>query len=93
MTGSPHARDKIGCQRRRCGKARKHGISDVGMLHAVRHAVRSRELEEKNRTLLIGGDSTSRLLEVVVADSETERARIIHAMALRPSFYRVREGR
>jgi len=35
----------------------------------------------------------SRLLEVVVADIDTERARIIHAMALRPSFYRFLEGR
>lgn len=62
------------------------------MIHAVRHAVRSRELEE-NTTLLIGADTTNRLLEVVVADSDTDRARIIHAMALRPSFYRVLEGR
>lgn len=72
--------------------ARKHGISDEDMLHAVRHAVRSRELEE-NTTLLIGADTAGRLLEVVVADIDTDRARIIHAMALRPSFYRFLEGR
>ncbi len=62
------------------------------MLHAVRHAVRSRQLEE-NTTLLIGADATGRLLEVVVADIDTDRARIIHAMALRPLFYRFLEGR
>jgi hypothetical protein len=42
-------------------------------VHAVRHAIRSRELDE-NTTLLIGADSAGRLLEVVVADIDTERA-------------------
>jgi hypothetical protein len=68
--------------------ARKHGVTDEDM----RHAIRSRELDE-NTILLIGADTTGRLLEVVMADLETDRARIIHAMALRASFYRFREGR
>ncbi len=61
--------------------------TDEDMRHAVRHAIRSRDLEE-NTTLLIGADTTGRLLEVVVADLDTDDARIIHAMALRVSFYR-----
>lgn len=72
--------------------ARKHGVTDVDMRHAVRHAIRSRELDEYT-TLLIGADTAGRLLEVVVADIETDRARIIHAMALRASFYRFLEGK
>jgi hypothetical protein len=72
--------------------ARKHGVSDEDMRHAVRHAIRTRELDE-NTTLLIGADTTGRLLEVVVADLESDRARIIHAMALRASFYRFLKGR
>lgn len=51
-----------------------------------------RELDE-NKTLLIGADTTGRLLEVVVADIDTDLPRIIHAMALRASFYRFLEGR
>lgn len=72
--------------------ARKHGITDEDMRHAVRHAIRSRELDE-NTTLLIGADTAGRLLEVVVADIDTDRARIVHAIALRASFYRYLEGR
>ena len=72
--------------------ARKHGVHDHDMRHAVRHAIRSRELDE-NKTLLVGADTAGRLLEVVVADIETSHPRIIHAMALRASFYRFLEGR
>lgn len=72
--------------------ARKHGVADEDMLHAVRLAIRSRELDE-NTTLLIGADTAGRLLEVVVAGIDTDRARIIHAMTLRASFYRFLEGR
>ncbi len=72
--------------------ARKHGITDEDMRHAVRHAIRSRELDE-NTSLLIGADTAGRLLEVVVADIDADRAPIVHAMALRPSFYRFLEGR
>jgi hypothetical protein len=67
--------------------ARKHGISDEDMRHAVRYAVRFRRLDEQ-MSLLIGADTTGRLLEVVVAEIDTDRARIIHAMPLRRSFYR-----
>lgn len=57
------------------------------MRHAVRHAVRFRRLDEQ-MALLIGADAARRLLEVVVAEIDTDRARIIHAMPLRVSFYR-----
>jgi hypothetical protein len=46
--------------------ARNHGVADEDMRHAVRHAIRTRELDE-NTTLLIGADTTGRLLEVAVA--------------------------
>lgn len=72
--------------------ARKHGVKDEDMRHAVRHAIRTRKLDD-NKTLLIGADTTGRLLEVVVADFDSDRARIIHAMALRASFYQFLEGR
>lgn len=73
--------------------ARKHGVGDKDMRHAVRHALRTVDLQGENKTLMIGADRAGRLLEVVVVGLDTDRARIIHAMRLRRSFYRFLEGR
>lgn len=67
--------------------AREHGISDEDMLHAVRVPLRVIDLDEET-TLYIGAGLNGALLEVVVADLETEDPRIIHAMALREKFHR-----
>lgn len=63
------------------GSARRHGIADNDMIHAVENALRT--VEQDEAVLYIGGDTTGRLLEVVVVDGP----RIIHAMELRPKFY------
>ena len=68
------------------GSARKPSITDEAMLHAVRHALRIVDLDEA-LTLIIGADPTGTLLEVIVADLDTDEARIIHAMKLRAKFY------
>lgn len=65
------------------GSARKHGIADADMEHAVRNAIRV--LDQGDRDLYIGADSNGRLLEVVVLDDDTPV--IIHAMVLRAKFY------
>jgi hypothetical protein len=70
--------------------ARKHGISDEAMLHAVRFAVRAVRQDDRgdgDLTLLIGADVAGRLLEVVVADLERDDPRIVHANVLRASFH------
>ncbi|MHB8296506.1 MAG: hypothetical protein ACYDH5_18205 [Acidimicrobiales bacterium] len=64
--------------------ARKHGITDLDMEHAVRNAIRV--LSQGDRDLYIDADRTGRLLEVVVLDDDG-RPVAIHAMALRPKFY------
>ncbi|MGH9067534.1 MAG: hypothetical protein ACRD0J_08615 [Acidimicrobiales bacterium] len=64
--------------------ARKHGIADLDMEHAVRNPIRV--LSQGDRDLYIGADRTGRLLEVVVLDDDGEPV-VIHAMALRPKFY------
>jgi hypothetical protein len=51
--------------------AREHGISDEDMLHAVRVPLRVIDLDEET-TLYIGAGLNGALLEVVVADLETE---------------------
>lgn len=43
---------------------------------------------DEDTTLYIGAALNGTLLEVVVADLETEDPRIVHAMALREKFHR-----
>lgn len=56
------------------------------MLHAVRHPVRT-VMQDERRLLFIGADRSGALLEVVVLDPEGDPL-VIHAMPLRPKFYR-----
>ena len=67
--------------------ARKHGVPDADIWHAVRNAVRRIALEE-DLTMLIGPASDGALLEIGVLDLEGDDAVVIHAMALRQKFYR-----
>jgi len=63
--------------------ARKHGVADSDIEHAVRNAIRV--LNQGDRDLYIGADRSGRLLEVVVLDDGQPVA--IHAMVLRRKFY------
>jgi len=67
--------------------ARKHGISDEAMLHAVANALRiiEQEYDGEIRQLILGADHSARLLEIVVCTDEP--VRIIHADVMRPKFY------
>jgi N-acetylmuramic acid 6-phosphate (MurNAc-6-P) etherase len=64
--------------------ARKHGVADLDIEHAVRNAIRV--LNQGDRDLYIGADRTGRLLEVVVLDDDGQPV-AIHAMALRRKLY------
>ncbi len=64
--------------------ARKHGVVDEDIEHAVRNAIRV--VSQGDRDLYIGADRTGRLLEVVTLDDDGQPV-AIHAMALRPTFY------
>ena len=68
--------------------ARKHGVSDEDILHAWEHAMYLIEFEHSGETrlLVIGGDTAGRLLELVAVPA-AEPLRIIHADALRKTFY------
>lgn len=65
--------------------ARKHGVSDIDMLHAYRNLVRV--FQRDDLVMLIGADEAGRLLEVVVVAGEGVEF-IIHAMPARPRFLR-----
>lgn len=67
--------------------ARKHGVSDADMLHALRVPLRLVR-QGNDRVLYIGADAGGRLLEVVVLDPDGDEPAIIHAMPLRAKFYR-----
>jgi len=69
------------------GPARKHGITDVDILHAVRTALR-RVAMDAELTMLIGPASDGALLEIGVLDIDGDDPVVIHAMPLRPKFYR-----
>ena len=64
--------------------ARKHGISDDSIMHAVAIPFRIVTIEPA-LVLIIGPDESGQLLEVIVADPDDD-ARIVHAMPLRRSF-------
>lgn len=64
---------------------RKHGVPDPDIEHAVRNVIRV--LNQGDRDLYIGAGTTGKLLEVIVLDDDGAPV-AIHAMALRPKFYK-----
>lgn len=69
------------------GSARKHGVRDGDIEHAVRYPLRV-VAQGGGRDLVIGADRSGRLLEVIVLDDDPdEEPVVIHAMALRPKYH------
>lgn len=68
--------------------ARKHGVTDAEIRHALDNAIRLVvfEYEGKERLLVIGDGGRGRLLELVLVPV-SEPVRIIHADRLRPSLF------
>ena len=68
--------------------ARRHGVLDDDMLHAVDHSIAVEDLgDDPDRWLVVGPDRSANLLEVIVLVTAERTELIIHAMALR-TFYR-----
>ncbi len=66
--------------------ARKHGVRDEDIEHALRNPLRV--VAGEGRDLVIGADRTGRFLEVVVLDDDpNEEPVVIHAMPLRSKFH------
>jgi len=72
------------------GPARKHDVTDVDIWHAVPNAIR-RVIMGDDLTMLIGPASDGALLEIGVLDIDGDDPVVIHAMRLRPKFYRLLE--
>lgn len=75
----------------RIGKpARKHGVADVDIWHAVRNSPRWMVLDN-DLTMLIGPGTDGALLEIGVLGIDGDDPVVIHAMRLRARFYRFLE--
>jgi hypothetical protein len=72
--------------------ARRHGIADDDMLHAVAHALAVEDIgEDPDRWLVIGPNRAGNLLEVVVLITAELTQLVIHAMPMRSAYRRFLE--
>lgn len=65
--------------------ARKHGVDDDDMFHAVRHHWRAFETDDPAVTMFIGPSMAGEALEIGVVEDDAGAA-VIHAMAARSKF-------
>jgi len=72
--------------------ARKHGVADEDILHAIDHELAIEFAgEDPDRWLVIGPDRAANLLEVVVLITVEGSQLAIHAMPMREKFGRLLE--
>jgi hypothetical protein len=70
--------------------ARKHGVADHDVLHAIDNALAFEDAgEDPDRWLLIGPDTAGNLLEVVVMITAEGKQIVIHAMPMRDKYQRL----
>lgn len=66
--------------------ARKHGVSDADIWHAIRNAMRKVDMQD-DLAMLIGPAHDGAPLEIGVLGLDGEDPVVIHAMPLRAKFY------
>ena len=67
--------------------ARRHGIADDDILHAIEHLLVVEDLgDDPDRWLVIGPDTAANLLEIVELVTAEGDEVIIHAMPLRAVY-------
>jgi hypothetical protein len=72
--------------------ARKHGVADHDIVHAIDYAFAIEDAgEDPDRWLLIGPDTAGNLLEVVVLITAEGTQIVIHAMPMRDNYARLLE--
>ncbi len=65
--------------------ARRHGIADEDIVHAVEHALAAGE-QEDGKVLYLGPDHAGNLLEVVAVVRDDGSEVVIHAMRMRAKY-------
>jgi hypothetical protein len=70
--------------------ARKHGVADEDILHAIDHALAIEDIgEDPDRWLVLGPDRAINMLEVIVLITSEGTQLAIHAMPMRPIYERL----
>ncbi|HTZ87993.1 MAG TPA: hypothetical protein VMB05_15100 [Solirubrobacteraceae bacterium] len=70
--------------------ARKHGVVDEDIRHAIDHALATEDAgKDPDRWLVIGPDRAGNMLEVVVLVMDEGTELTIHAMRMRAKFRRL----
>ena len=67
--------------------ARKRGIPDEDILHALRHHIHAFALDE-GLTMVVGPARDAQLLEIGLVESAEGDLLVVHAMAAREKFLR-----
>lgn len=62
--------------------ARKHGVTDADILHAVDHALGAAE-QDDGKVLYLGADRAGNMPEVVSVTRDDDTEIVIHAMRMR----------
>lgn len=62
--------------------ARRHGVSDEAIRHAVANAIRL--IDTDDGLFVIGADASGRMLELIARPAEAGDLVVFHAMPLRP---------
>jgi len=65
--------------------ARKHGVDDADIRHAVEHALVAAE-DDDGKVLYLGPDRAGNMLEVVTVTRTDDTEVAIHAMRMRRSY-------
>ena len=65
--------------------ARKHGVADDDIRHAVAHALAAAD-DGEGKCLYLGPDRAGNLLEVVTVVRDDSTEIVIHAMAMRRAY-------
>ena len=71
--------------------ARRHGIADQDIEHAVSHAMVI-EAQEDETMLYLGPARSAELLEIVTVTRDGHAELAIHAMTMRPKYERLLAG-
>ena len=67
--------------------ARKHGVPDEDIWHAIRYAIREIDMDE-GFTMLLGPARNGALLEIGVLNIDGDDPVVIHAMEMQTRFRR-----
>lgn len=65
--------------------ARKHGIEDSDIVHAIDHALVVAELDDARR-LHLGPDHAANMLEIVTLTVDDDMRLVIHAMRMQQKY-------